>query len=91
MISRIGVQPVIASVGSAVARQTYRVAEVVDGNEEAPSVEVSCSNDLTVEGNFNLIHWQGEAGLFRVYRSAGGPFAQIIETEDSRFIDDGGE
>lgn len=89
MITRIGVQPVIASVGGAAGRQTYRVAEVVDGNEEAPSSEVSCTNDLTVEGNFNLVHWGGEASLFRVYRATGGMFERIAETSESRFIDSG--
>lgn len=89
MISRIGVQPVIVSVGGAVARQAYRVAEVVDGAEEAPSNEVACANDLSVEGNCNVVHWQGEAALFRVYRATGGIFSMIVETSDSRFIDAG--
>ena len=91
MISRIGVQPVIASVGGAIGRQTYRVAEVVEDNEEEASVEVSCSNDLSVPGNFNLIHWQGEASLFRVYRATGGMFELVEETAESRIIDDGGD
>lgn len=91
MITRIGVQPVIASVGGAVGRQTYRVAEIVDGVEQEPSVEVSCSNDLTVGGNFNLVHWAGEASLFRVYRATGGMFAMIEDTSESRLIDAGDE
>lgn len=91
MISRIGVQPVIVSVGGAVGRQTYRVAEVIDGAEEEPSVEVACANDLSIEGNFNMVHWLGEASLFRVYRASGGIFTMIAETADSRFIDVGEE
>lgn len=89
MISRIGVQPVIVSVGGAAARQTYRVAEVVDGVEQEPSNEVACNNDLSVDGNLNVVHWQGEASLFRVYRATGGIFTMITETGDSRFLDAG--
>jgi hypothetical protein len=89
MISRIGVQPVIVSVGGAAGRQTYRVAEVVEGVEEEPSNEVACSNDLSIDGNLNVVHWQGEASLFRVYRATGGIFSMIAETADSRFLDTG--
>jgi len=88
MITRIGVQPVIVSVGGAVGRQTYRVSELTDDGEQM-SVEVSCSNDLAVDGNFNLIHWSGEASPFRVYRATEGIFSLIAETSESRFIDTG--
>jgi hypothetical protein len=89
MISRIGVQPIIASVGGAMGRQTYRVVEVVDGVEQEPSNEVACSNDLTVDGNFNMVHWRGEASLYRVQRSIGGAFVEIAELAESRFLDSG--
>jgi len=91
MISRIGVQPVIASMGGAAGRQTYRVAEIVEGEEAEPSNDVSCTNDLSVEGNFNIVHWSGEAELFRIYRATGGIFEMIAETAESRFIDVGEE
>ena len=88
MISRIGVQPVVSSVGSGASRQTYRVGDMVDG-EEQMSNEVSCTNDLSVDGNVNLVHWHGEGALFRVYRSNGSGFEMLTETSESQFIDSG--
>ncbi|EQB06229.1 hypothetical protein [Sphingobium baderi] len=88
MISRIGVQPVIVSVGPGEARQTYRVGEVTADGEDV-SVEVSCTNDLSVDGNVNLVHWRGDAGPYRVYRSNGTGFVLLEETIESCLIDVG--
>lgn len=85
-IDRIGVQPIIAAAGNAVARQTYKVGDV--GESEVVSGEVSCTNDLSVAGNRNLVHWQGEGTSFRVYKSEGGPFGLIGTSDGDAFLDD---
>lgn len=90
-ITRIGVQPVVVTPGQANARQTYRVVEIEDGKAGAESQEVSCSNDLSVGGNVNFIHWEGEAALYRVLRASDGPFRKIGEVEGSSFVDEGPE
>lgn len=85
-IQLIGVQPVIASIGEAQSTQAYRVGEV--GETETLSLAVSCTNDLSVAGNMNVVHWQGEGNSYRVYKADGGAFGLIGETDGGFLIDD---
>lgn len=84
-ITRIGVQPVITSVGTP-GLHSYRL---VEDDGEPSALEVGCTNDLSVDGNVNFVHWQGEAALFRVQKARDGGFVQIGETDGSSFVDDG--
>jgi hypothetical protein len=87
-ITRIGVQPVIVSAPTAERTQTYRVGEVTDAGELA-SCEVTCSNDLGLTGNVNVVHWSGESGNYRIYKKGeDGAFGLIKATDGLLFIDD---
>jgi len=86
-ITRIGVQPIISSSGQAAAEQTYKVGEVA-GEGETVSLAVGCTNDLSVEGNCNVIHWLGQGESYRIYKSTAGCFGLIGAVESSIFIDD---
>lgn len=86
-ITRIGVQPVVASAGQAAGKQTYRVG-AVSGDAEALSLEVSCINDLSIEGNRNIVHWQGDGSSYRIYKAEGGVFGLIGTVAADLFIDD---
>ena len=88
MISRIGVQPVISSASAAMGRQSYLVTATVDGEQTASPNVVACSNDLSLAGNMNLIHWDGQDAPFRVYKSVEGVFGLIGETDEKQMIDD---
>lgn len=85
-ITRIGIQPVVATTGPAAGTQAYKVGEVT-GDQEAVSLEVACVNDLSAEGNLNLVHWQGEGQSYRVYKAEGGVFGLIGTPDASPFID----
>ncbi|WP_066681725.1 hypothetical protein [Sphingomonas sp. CCH9-E2] len=88
MIERIGVQPVIVTASPAMARQSYRVTE--SGEDGAVSLEVSCSNDLSMPGNGNYLHWASDAaGPFKVERSTGGVFVEIASVEAQFYMDAG--
>jgi hypothetical protein len=86
-IQLIGVQPIVANVGEAAGPQSYCVGEVTaDG--ETVCTAVSCTNDLGVAGNMNLVHWQGEGDSYRIYKAAGGVFGLIGTTDGNYLIDD---
>jgi hypothetical protein len=85
-ITRIGVQPVIVSAGQAAGTQTYCVGEVTPEGETV-SLAVSCTNDLSVEGNCNFVHWAGEGASYQVYKAEGGAFGLIGTVAASPFID----
>lgn len=85
-IDRIGIQPVVAVAGQAWPRHTYKVGEVTADGEVA-SLEVSCCNDISIEGNVNIIHWRGEGDSYRVYRAADGGFGLIGTTDGALFVD----
>lgn len=83
-ITRIGVQPVISQVGAAPGQQAYIVVE-----GDAKSLPAVCTNDLSIDGNMNFVHWQGDGGATNVYRSDGNTYGLIGASSDGRFIDDG--
>jgi hypothetical protein len=86
-IQLIGVQPIVANVGEAAGSQAYCVGEVTaDG--EVVSLAVSCTNDLGIAGNMNLVHWQGEGTGYRIYKAADGVFGLIGTTDGNYLIDD---
>lgn len=89
IVTRAGVQPIVASATSAFARQTYRIVPLVDGEEGEPSQDVSCCNDLSVDGNMNFVHWSSEVPTVRIYRSTGGVFEPIADAEGSSYQDAG--
>jgi hypothetical protein len=85
-MTRIGVQPVIAAFGDAPGTQAYIVGEVV-GTTETLSLAVSCTNDLSVEGNLNVVHWQGAGENYRVYKAQEGAFGLIGLADGALFLD----
>lgn len=85
-IDRIGVQPIIAGSSQAAGVQTYKVGEIADG-EETLSPAVSCTNDLSGEGNRNVVHWRGTGQSYRIYKSLDGAFGLIGTAADDIFID----
>ncbi|RSY83117.1 hypothetical protein DAH66_12675 [Sphingomonas koreensis] len=86
-IERLGVQPIVAASTAAAAKQVYRVVELGEGGET--SLEVGCTNDLSVEGNANYVHWSATAETCRVERSIGGLFEPLGETADGFYVDRG--
>lgn len=86
-IERIGVQPIVAASTPGAARQVYRVVEL--GGDGATSVEVSCTNDLSVDGNANYVHWTSTAPTCRIERSIGGIFEPLGETAAGVYVDHG--
>lgn len=87
-IERIGVQPIIVSAG-APGQQVYRLTELDGGTEGEPSVDVACTNDLSVDGNVNFIHWLADSNTVRVHRSLAGQFEPIADVEGTSYIDHG--
>lgn len=80
-------QPIIASHSQAAGSQTYMVGEIAD-DAEVVSVAVGCINDLSVEGNRNIVHWRGTGESYRVYKSTEGVFGLIGTTDSNIFIDE---
>ncbi|KKW93962.1 hypothetical protein [Sphingobium chungbukense] len=88
MITRVGVQPVIATGGPAAGRQSYIVTSTEDGVEVTSPAVVSVSTDLGLAGNMNVVHWDGGNPPFRVYKSEGGAYGFIGTSKVRRLIDD---
>jgi hypothetical protein len=53
------------------------------GEESLPSPVASCTNDITLAGNFNTVTWPAVAGAprYNVYRYYNGVYAFIAQTE----------
>jgi hypothetical protein len=83
MITRIGAQPIVAQASPNAAQHTY---VVVQGKTQ--SLPITCTNDLTLKGNMNVIHWEGTGKTAEVYRASGGAFGYIGQSDEGRLIDD---
>lgn len=90
----IGVQPVISQASPYASQQAYRVVALIDGEPQDASNTIACTNDLSLAGNMNVVHWQDDNSetptAFRIYKAANGGFGLIGETAGAtkRFIDD---
>jgi len=72
-------------------KQRYVVSAIDDdsGQESLPSVEVSCTNDLTLKRNYNTVTWAGTGTRYRVFRAdLDGGFGYIGEATGTSFQDD---
>ncbi|HKY80280.1 MAG TPA: hypothetical protein VJM09_02270 [Sphingobium sp.] len=87
MITRIGVQPIIVAGSPAAGRQSYVVTSMDGEIEVASPNSVTCTNDLSLAGNMNVVHWDGSEAPFRVYKAVEGTYGFIGETNDKRLID----
>lgn len=83
MITRIGAQPIVAQASPNASQHTYIVVE-----GKAKSLPIAITNDLTLKGNMNVVHWEGTAKSAKVYRASGGAFGLIGQSGDGRLIDD---
>lgn len=87
MITHVGVQPIVASASPAAGRQSYIVTSIEEGKEVAATAVVTCSNDLGLAGNMNVVHWGGGEPPFRVYKAEGGAYGFIGTTKARQLID----
>lgn len=81
-----------ATVGSGATTYSYKITAIdEDGGEESlPTSAASCTNDLTIAGNYNTVTWTGASGAERyiVYKNDNGVYGLIGGTTGTSFIDD---
>jgi hypothetical protein len=72
--------------------QSYVVTAVAADlvTESAASTPATCSNNLSLAGNFNTVSWTAAAGASRyyVYRLRGGSYGYIGQTSGTSLVDD---
>lgn len=80
------------AVATNLTTQTYLVTAVASDlvTESLASSQASCSNNLTLAGNFNTISWSASVGAARyyVYKKRGGVFGFIGQTTTLSLVDD---
>lgn len=87
--TRIGVQPIIVTASTAATRQSYRIVEVANGEDGETSLDVSCVNDLSIDGNANFLHWQSGGSEFKVQKAQDGQFETIATVAAQSYLDAG--
>ena len=81
-----------ASTGSTGTPVTcsYVVTATSGPYESTPSAVATCSNDLTVSGNYNELTWTASlANSYYVYKLVNGVYGRLGTTKKTSFIDDG--
>lgn len=84
----------VVAVATNLTTQRYKVTTVAPDlvNESLPSAEVSCSNNLTLAGNYNTISWTaiGSGYRYYVYKLRGGVYGYIgqADTSSPSVVDD---
>jgi hypothetical protein len=101
--STVSFAPGIAAPGSPLATETVAVATNLTAQhykvtalladlvtESLASVDATCTNNLTLAGNFNTISWSavGSAARYYVYKQRGGTYGYIGQTTTLSLIDD---
>ena len=80
-----------ATVGSGATTYGYKITAVDEdtGEESLPTSAATCTNDLTVSGNYNTVGWTGASGAQRyiVYKDDNGVYGLIGGTTGTSFID----
>lgn len=80
------------AVATNLTTQTYVVTSVASDlvTESLASASSSCSNNLTLAGNFNTITWVAAVGAARyyVYKLRGGIYGFIGQTTGTSLVDD---
>lgn len=83
----------VVNPGSGTTPHTYGVTwiDAVTGEESLLTVTDDVANDLTILANFNDLSWDVVTGAsrYRIYRSDGGMFGYIGQTDLLTFKDDG--
>lgn len=79
--------------GSAAYYYTVTAISSWDSGEESfATSSCSCNNDLSIQGNYNTIHWDNAANAIRynIYKASNGLYGFIGQSDDgtSGFIDD---
>lgn len=87
----VSVTPTIGTAGNE-SPQSYCVTAIdADGiTESLASAVVSTSNNLAVSGNYNTVAWSAVAGAsaYNVFKSRGGAFGFIGQTNSLSIVDD---
>ena len=80
------------AVATNLTPQHYKVTAILaDGvTESLPSADATCTNNLTLAGNFNTVAWSAYAGASRynVYKQRGGSYGYIGNTTTLSLVDD---
>lgn len=91
----VGAPPTPTGVTTAVIfgkEHKYVVAAVSDdtGEESLPSLSCSLNNDMTIQGNRNVLTWNAVvgAGAYIVYREQNGVYGYIGRSETTTFTDE---
>ena len=81
-----------ATVGAGATTYSYKITAIDEdtGEESLPTSAATCTNDLTVAGNYNTVSWTGASGAERyiVYKDDGGIYGLIGGTTGTSLIDD---
>ncbi len=72
------------AVATNLTPQHYKMTAVDDDGvtESLPSADATCTNNLTLAGNFNTLTWTPAAGVsrYRAYKQRGGTYGYIGQT-----------
>lgn len=81
-----------ATVGAGAITYRYKITAIDEdtGEESLPTSAASCTNDLTVAGNYNTVTWTAASGAERyiVYKEDNGVYGLIGGTTGTSFIDE---
>lgn len=81
-----------ATVGAGATTYSYKITAIDEdtGEESLPTSAASCTNDLTVAGNYNTVTWTAASGAERyiVYKDDGGIYGLIGGTTGTSLKDD---
>lgn len=80
------------TVGAGATTYSYKITAIDDdtGEESLPTSAATCTNDITIAGNYNTVTWTAASGAERyiVYKNDGGVHGLIGGTTGTSFIDD---
>lgn len=82
----------VATVGAGATTYSYKITAIDEdtGEESLPSSVASCTNNLTVAGNYNTVSWTAVAGAERyiVYKAESGVYGLIGGTTGTSLLDE---